>query len=164
MALSPDGKTLCTAGQDDMAHVLDMEDYTLLHNLPHPAGVNGVVFTNDSNHVLTGCGDSAIRVVDVQTGEEQCKLSGHKQGSVTDLCFSPDGKLLASSGMDRTVRLWDVSDLEHPKLAATLDGYNDMVFGVAISPNGKWLATADWGDQIRLLDLTSQKEKWAWRW
>ena len=65
MALSPDGNKLCTAGEDDFAHVLDVEKFTVLHEFGHPADVNGVVFTNDDKTLVTGCGDAAIRVFDV---------------------------------------------------------------------------------------------------
>jgi serine/threonine-protein kinase len=163
MAISPDGKTLCTSGQDHVAHLLDMDNYEILHRLEHPTDVNGVVFTEDGKHVLTGCGDKVIRVFDVETGNEVGRLEGHKQGSVTDLCFAPGGKLLASCGMDGSVRLWDFADFANPKLAETLDGANNVVFGVAMSPDGKRLAFCGWNNQIRVIDLDTRKPKWSWQ-
>jgi WD40 repeat protein/predicted Zn-dependent peptidase len=163
MALSPDGLRLCTAGKDDFARVLDVETFGVLHEFAHPADVNGVVFTDDGKHVLTGCGDAAIRVFDVASGKEVGRLGGHKQGSVTDLCFAPGGKLLASCGMDGSVRLWDFADFANPKQTETFDGANDQVFGVAISPDGKWLAFGGWSDQIRVIDLDTHEAKWSWQ-
>jgi WD40 repeat protein len=163
MGISPDGETLCTCGQDHVAHLLDMENFEVLHDLQHPADLNGAVFTVDNKHVLTGCGDSVIRVFDVETGDEIGRLIGHARGSVPDLCFSPDGKLLASCGMDRSVRLWDMGDFANPMLMETLDGGNDFVFGVAISPDGKRLAFGGWDDRIKVVDLDTQEEKWSWQ-
>jgi WD40 repeat protein len=163
MALSPDGKMLATAGEDDFARLLDTENFKVLHEFAHPADVNGVVFSNDNKTLLTGCGDAVIRVFDVASSKEIRKLEGHTNGSVTDLDFSPEGKLLASGGMDRTVRIWDLVDFERPKLKSTVGGFNEFVFGVAISPNGKWLAAVGWDDQIKLLDLSTGEEKWSWR-
>jgi WD40 repeat protein len=48
-------------------------------------------------------------------------------------------------------------------LKSTVGGFNDFVFGVAISPNGKWLAAVGWDDQIKLLDLSTLEEKWSWQ-
>jgi hypothetical protein len=163
MALSPDGRTLCTGGKDDFARLLDVKTFGLLHDFRHPADVNGVVFTDDGKYFLTGCGDAAIRVFDIESGKEVGRLGGHTQGSVTDLCFAPGGKLLASCGMDGSVRLWDFADFANSKLTETLDGANDLVFGVAISPDGKRLAFGGWSDQIRVIDLDTHEVKWSWQ-
>lgn len=57
--------------------------------------------------------------------------------SAYGVCFSSDGRQLATAGGDKTVRIWDVETghqllvFEHP----------NQVFTVEFSPHGRWLAS-----------------------
>jgi WD40 repeat protein len=59
--------------------------------------------------------------------------------SVLCVAFSPDGRRVATSSEDQTVRLWDV---ETGQEVLTLHGHTDIVPTVAFSPDGNRLATA----------------------
>ncbi len=52
--------------------------------------------------------------------------------------FSPDGKLIATAGADKTVRLWDASNGHQ---LAVYKAHYEMVNGVVFSPDGKVLAS-----------------------
>ena len=80
---------------------------------------------------------------DSKTGQELLTLKGHTDG-VKCVVFSPDGKQLASTSTDRTVKVWDA---ENGTELRTLKGPTgtvgdtrarmDKVGSVAYSPEGR---------------------------
>ena len=102
-----------------------------------------------------------IRLRDFAWGwyERQCdpvraQLLGHVNG-VLAVTYSPNGKVLASGGADRTIKLWDAATGQ--KLA-TLEGHTLSVRALAFSPDGKRLASGAGRNQqgeVKLWDVDS---------
>jgi WD40 repeat protein len=90
--------------------------------------------------------DETIRLWDM-TGEELQRLHGHV-GYIRYAAFSPNGKILASSSGDKTVRLWDVETGKQLALIAA------DTRSVAFSPDGKTLAVGSREKAVKLWDIS----------
>ena len=96
-----------------------------------------------------------IELWNLKTGKRLATFLSHTR-TVVDLSFSPDGKTLASAGLDETIKLWDMKTL---KEIMTLKNNKRGVWCVRFSPDGKTLASASDGDGIKLWDVKTGQEK-----
>src|SRR5207247_444839 len=68
--------------------------------------------------------------------------------------FTPDGTLLATTGRDREVRLFDVA---RGAEVGVLDEHRAPVTALAFAPDGKTLATASRDQTVRLWDVAGRR-------
>lgn len=90
----------------EIPRVLDVE---LVHTLSHNSVVCCVKFSSDGKYVATGCNRSA-QIFDVASGQLVTTLqddTANKEGDlyIRSVCFSPDGKFLATGAEDRQIRV-----------------------------------------------------------
>jgi len=97
--------------------------------------------------------DHKVDVWDVATGKEIRTLTGHnKTDVITDVAFSPDGKWLASSSGDETIKIWDIGSGE---CKFTLQGHTEIIEDICFSPTGKTLASVSRDLSIKTWDTDS---------
>jgi len=113
---------------------------------------NGVAFSRDGRF-LASVGHSGTAMVWDATGKQVSFFQGHER-SVFCVAFHPEGEYLASGDSDRNVKLWKratgekICTLREHTDNESEHTHTDYVFGVAFSPDGKYLATASWKEVI----------------
>ena len=118
VAVSPDASLFVTRDiigfDDNVVRLWDTHTRRLLCVLGGKEKSGGfgpeVVFSSDGQFLaVSSRKDNTIQIWDVPNRKTRCRLKGHTTG-VYSLAFSPDNKIVVSSGWttkDMTVRLWD---------------------------------------------------------
>jgi WD40 repeat protein len=88
------------------------------------------------------------------TGTLESSLSAHTS-TLNNVTYAPDGKLLATVGDDRTVRIWDMTT---GVALWTLYGHTSPISGVAFSPDGQHLSTGDEQGNVRIWSVGPDAE------
>ena len=139
-AISPDGQTVAGVSKDDW-WVWDIGGgQPVAQRRPsEPAsGFTCVAFEPGGERLLIGNSRGELTSWDIRSGRLHATVET-AVGPVTQLQFSPDGKLLATAHRDGTILLGQTETLAtRTKLA----GHTHPVESLAFSPDGRFLASA----------------------
>ena len=156
VSFSPDGRRLVSAGQDRLVMLWDVEEGVGIRPLgvdvPGFNPVRFAAFSPDGTYVAVGgvAGNpSDIILLHAGTGELRGRLTGQMAG-INALAFSPDGRTLATAGVDRCIKLWD---LVQSKEVTSVSDDVGFVKSLAFSGDGAWLAFAGSDDTVKIWDI-----------
>src|SRR5262249_22346273 len=157
VVFSPDGKLLAT-GCYGRVTIWDLAKGEPVRVLTSVLGaVNDLRFSSDGKILAVAGGQPSakgdLRLFSVGEWKLLGTLAGHED-QVASVCFSPDGKHLASGRYDKTVRIWHVANRQ---VEQTFTGHSDFVHAVAFSTDGKQLASASKDRAVKVIDATTGK-------
>ncbi|KAJ1677325.1 general transcription repressor, partial [Spiromyces aspiralis] len=128
--------------------------------LEHDSVVCCVRFSNDGQMLATGC-NRITKLWDVATGCQIATLCEESHGKSSDLyirsvCFSPDGKYLATGAEDRQIRVWNITT---KTIYKKLEGHEQDIYSLDFSPDGATIASGSGDRTVRLWDIHTGKTK-----
>ena len=154
VAFSPTTHLIAAGSRDKKIYVWDADSGGLRKTITTPSAVTAVVFSPDGRYIVSGGGDNSVQMWDAATGDSTLgPLAGHT-AAVTALAYTKDGKFFISSGSDGRIIFWDSTSgaptgnpLSEPP-ANSMEG--NTVTGIAMSPDGKYLAAGSLDKNLRL--------------
>ncbi len=156
VAFSPDGTQLATAHSDGTVRVWSLpagRELIILRG--HEASVFRVDFSPDGQYLVSGSRDESLRLWEVKTWNERVVIADHS-GFVTDVKFHPhDSRRLASSGADRTVRLWTVTTEHKVEPDKVLRSFDGIVSGLAFARDGDYFAAGSYDRSAQIWHTAS---------
>jgi WD40 repeat protein len=135
IAFSPDGQQLASASEDLSIRLwCSQTGHSLKTFTGHGCWIWSISFSPDGTMLASTSEDKTVRMWNLNTGECWNIFRGHTH-SVQAAAFSADQRFLASGSLDGTVRIWEINTQQ---CIQTIEA--GLVYAVAYSPDGKWLA------------------------
>lgn len=146
--ISANGKLVCTLGAEGMLTVTELDSGLPKLELP-PGG--RFAFHPDGKLVALAASDGKVTLYRLTGGKPMATFD--HGSAVNGLCFSPDGKQLAtSSAAPNVVKVWDVDNPKSSKPAAEISGATNPRVWIS---NDRIAAAGNSG--VGVYDLTAKK-------
>jgi WD40 repeat protein len=151
VAISPDNKWVISGGFQEIA-VWDRDSGQIIRKVDGLADrVTCLAVSPDGKFLAAGGGaptlEGEIKIYELPQLKRVADLPTAHSDTVYGLAFSADGKLLASAGADKFVRVWEVPS---GKAIKSMEGHTHHAMDVSWKADGKLLASAGADSTIRV--------------
>jgi WD40 repeat protein len=176
VAFSADGRRALSGSIDKTVRLWDLDSLSEVRNFRgHTDNVVSVGFSEAGTQTLSASRDGTIRICDLESGGEVRRIIS--QMAIVGLAFSSDGHTALGTCIrsptrllpapKNTVRLWA---LESGRELRRFEGHADLIWSVALSPDGRRALSGSEDNSIRLWEVDSGRELfrlqghtgWAW--
>jgi hypothetical protein len=153
LAFTPNSQVLASGSQDGTIVLWEVATGRERKLIQSAAGPLGFLFPDD-NTLLAACGDEQYHAWDLKTGAE-ITHDPTGLGPIKALAFVLDGQSVAVASWESTARLCDLTGQE----LRQFQGHRSSLQTVAISADGRTLASGSQDETIRLWEMATTKER-----
>ena len=175
VAFSSNKKIFACGCEDNKIYIWNYNDRTHIpipiHSTSkHTDWVWSVAFNYDGTLLASGSEDKTIGLWQFKennwnlinpeaenTSETNQLLNIRHTKRVRCVAFHPTENILASTGNDNIVILWDLRNLNNIKVLSKFTNHTDRVLSLAFSPDGHFLASSSRDKTIRLIDIVDSE-------
>jgi WD40 repeat protein len=159
LALHPNGKSIASGGWDGQVLVWDLA--TGANQLIYPKStdidpkhveVASLTYSPSGERVFAAFGNGQIIAFDASTGNRLFRVVDKPAGYIHTIAISPDGQLLASTGEDGKVRVWNALSGES---IISFNAHLAKVMSVLFTPSGLHLISSGADGIIKVWDRTN---------
>ena len=167
LSFSPDASRVAFGCSDQTVRVLSVEDEKELIKFDnHSDWVFGTIFSVDGSHFVSCGRDTALKLVEVDTGSfvDDINSSNKGYGEINTIARHPSKDQVLSAGEDRIPRLYkifreirrDVGNTDF-NLIQAYEAQSGTIEGVAFSADGSRFATGSAGGEARIYNVEDGK-------
>jgi hypothetical protein len=163
--ISPDGKTLATAGYDRTIRIWDIQSGAVTRTIKgHYGAIFDLAFHPQGKLLASASADQTLKLWRLRDGMRVGTLN-QPEGNQNRVAFTPDGKYILGAGSDRRIRMWGSAERTEPTihpLLRTRFGHEGQIVAMQITPDGKQLITSSMDRSIKVWSLPTLIQERAW--
>ncbi|MEO1764520.1 MAG: WD40 repeat domain-containing protein, partial [Cyanobacteria bacterium J06629_18] len=110
-------------------------------------------FSSDSKSFAIRTGKNEVKIWKIENNKLSLLETVKGKGDlINDIKFIPNSNKLAITGVDDTVKLWQLPNKqkEKPQLLKTFRGHSNLIKSISFSPNSNLIASASYDNTVKL--------------